>query len=199
MQAWGAEPPAKEDRFVAYSEVDSQADEQEIETAANAGTHWVHRNGVPAGASTVLEDALRAATFPEGLCYARAGGEANTLKSIRRYLLRERGFDPSLTSFSGHWKLGVSGHDHHEPIENERVVKPGPGDIARSRFCLPALLMPDGIQWPEAALQRARSLVRRGVADHRDADREVLLRNTQQFLDLLLLPHPDEGRARAPR
>ncbi len=103
--------------FVAFIEVDGPADEQAIDTRANADIRWVYREGTPAGASTVLEDAIRAADLPEGVFYTRAGGEANTLKSIRRYLLRERGLDPEYTSFSGHWKLGVSDHDHHEAIE----------------------------------------------------------------------------------
>jgi NADPH-dependent ferric siderophore reductase len=106
------------ERFVAFVEVDGPADEQAIETRAEAEIHWVHRNGAVAGATTVLEDALRSATLPSGVFYTRAHGEANTLKSIRRYLVGERGIDPGLAAFSGHWKLGIANHDHHEPIED---------------------------------------------------------------------------------
>jgi NADPH-dependent ferric siderophore reductase len=112
------EEASPEDRFVAFIEVDGAADEQVLETAANAEIRWVHRNGAGPGESTVLEDAIRAFTFPEGEFFTWAGGEATTLRSIRRHLVGERGVSPEWASFSGHWKRGTANHDHHEPIED---------------------------------------------------------------------------------
>jgi NADPH-dependent ferric siderophore reductase len=70
-------------------EVDGPANEQAIETRAETEIHWVHRYGAVTGATTVLEDALRAAALPPGVWYTRAHGEANNLKPIRRYPIGE--------------------------------------------------------------------------------------------------------------
>ena len=103
-------------RVIAVIEVDTPAHELTIATAADADVRWVHRNGAPAGTTTVLEDAVRALELPSGAGFVRAHGEATTLRGIRRHLIHERGIDPAWMSVSGHWKRGVAGHDHHEPI-----------------------------------------------------------------------------------
>lgn len=108
-------------KMVAFIEVNDEGDEQAIETAASVDITWVYRNGAQAGTSPVLEEAIRdwcAAGIPPGEVYVWAGGEANQLRGIRRYLLNEAGFQREWTSFSGHWKHGVADHDHHEPIED---------------------------------------------------------------------------------
>lgn len=105
-------------KAIAVIEVDSKGHEQQIDTAADAQLIWVHRNGAAAGATNGLELAIRALELPEGDGYVWAGGEALSLKPIRRHLLRERGLRPEWASFSGHWKRGVANHDHHEPIED---------------------------------------------------------------------------------
>lgn len=109
-------PPGR--RIHAFVEVDGAADAQELPTAAQAEVRWVFRNGVAPGVSAALEKALRGFAFPTGTFFTWAGGEANSLRSIRRFLVRERGIPPALASFSGHWKRGVADHDHHEPIED---------------------------------------------------------------------------------
>ena len=76
---------------------------------------WLHRNGAAPGTTTLLEEAVRALPKPEGNVYILAGGEANSLRPIRAFM-KEAGYDPALTSFSGHWKRGVVDHDHHEAV-----------------------------------------------------------------------------------
>lgn len=108
-------------KVIAFVEVDSATDEQQIETAADVELTWVHRSGAPAGTTTVLEDAIRARFaegIPAGEVFAWAGGEALSLRGIRRFLLNEAGLNREWTSFSGHWKRGVADHDHHEAIED---------------------------------------------------------------------------------
>lgn len=108
-------------KMIAFIEVDGPSDEQAIDTTADAELIWVHRHGAAAGTTTVLEDAIRARFadgVPSGEVFAWAGGEAATLRGIRRYLLNEVGLDREWTSFSGHWKYGVANHDHHEAIED---------------------------------------------------------------------------------
>lgn len=103
---------------IAIVEVESPANEHIIDTEADARIVWVHRDGAPAGTTTVLEEAVRALDFPAGEFFVWAGGEATTLRPIRRHLLDERGADRQWISFSSHWKRGVSNHDHHEPISD---------------------------------------------------------------------------------
>ncbi|MCC6943085.1 MAG: siderophore-interacting protein [Thermomicrobiales bacterium] len=101
-------------KAVALIEVDGPKDEIAIATQADASITWVHRNGQ----RDALEQAVRNASFPEGEGFVWAGGEATALRGIRRYLLREANMPAEWASFSGHWKIGVADHDHHEPIED---------------------------------------------------------------------------------
>lgn len=101
-----------------FIEVDGPEDELSLPTAADARIAWVHRDGATAGTATVLEDAIRAFSFPDGEGFQVYTGEANALRDIRRYLLNERGFDRQWIDFSGHWKYGVADFDHHAPIED---------------------------------------------------------------------------------
>ncbi len=103
-------------RAVAIVEVNQPENEQRIETAADANIVWAHRNGVPAGQSHALEEALRSTIFPNGEYFVWAGSEATTLKPIRRHLLDERGARTEWSRVTGHWKTGVSEYDHHESL-----------------------------------------------------------------------------------
>lgn len=105
-------------RAVAIIEVEDAHEEQTIDTQADVQLTWVHRNGAASGSNNRLEAAVRSAVFPDGEFYVWAGGEATTLRGIRRHLLNERGVNREWSSFSGHWKVGVADHDHHEPIED---------------------------------------------------------------------------------
>lgn len=102
-------------RVVALIEIDGAGDECAIDTAADLTLTWLYRNGAAPGTTKLLEDAVRALPKPNGNVYVIAGGEARSLKPIRAYL-KEAGYDPELLRFSGHWKLGIPDHDHHEEI-----------------------------------------------------------------------------------
>ena len=104
-------------RAVAIIEVDRPENEQQIETAADATIVWAHRNGVPSGKSKALEEAVRDTIFPNGEYFVWAGSEATTLKPIRRHLLDDRGARTEWSRITGHWKAGVSEHDHHESLD----------------------------------------------------------------------------------
>lgn len=101
-----------------FIEVDGPEDALPLPTAADARITWVHRNGAAAGTTTVLEEAIRAFDFPEGEGYQSYTGEANALRDIRRYLLKEKGLDKQWIDFSGHWKYGTADFDHHAAIED---------------------------------------------------------------------------------
>ncbi|MGC4108018.1 MAG: siderophore-interacting protein [Thermomicrobiales bacterium] len=101
-----------------FIEVDGPEDELPLPTQADATISWLHRNGAVAGTSPVLEQAIRAFDFPEGEGFQTYTGEANALRDIRRYLLKEKGLDKQWIDFSGHWKYGTADFDHHAAIED---------------------------------------------------------------------------------
>ena len=106
------------ERHIAVIEVDSAANEQPIRSSAKVEVHWVHRNGAEPGSTNALEQAVRALQLDGGSMYVWAGGEATTLREIRRYLKDEAGIPIQRLSFHGHWKRGMANFDHHQPIED---------------------------------------------------------------------------------
>src|SRR5690606_25274289 len=52
-------------RILAIIEVDNPAEEQRFATRANLDLRYLHRNGAPAGTTTLLQDAIAAATRSE--------------------------------------------------------------------------------------------------------------------------------------
>lgn len=99
--------------------VEVQGPENELPVASNgdAQVQWVYRGDAAPGTGTALLDATRATSLPRGEGYVFGGGEAGQLAPIRRHLLDDRGIPKANMSISGHWKLGVANHDHHEPID----------------------------------------------------------------------------------
>jgi len=97
---------------LAFVEVDNPAEEQRFATAADLTLTYVHRNGAPAGTTTLLEEAVAAATFPPGTAYAYIAGEVSMAKAVRAHLTERRGFHPEHVKAAGYWRLGVA--DAHE-------------------------------------------------------------------------------------
>lgn len=93
---------------VVFAEVDGPADEEPFKSAASAEIHWVHRT------QTRLLDAVAAAAFPSGSCYAWIACESTEAKALRSALL-ERGFDRRTLKASGYWRRGATAiHDLHD-------------------------------------------------------------------------------------
>lgn len=95
-------------KVLAVIEVAGIAEEQSFSTRADLTLHYVHRNGAPAGATTLILDALKASTFPSGTAYAYIAGEAGMSQAIRAHLTDDRGFDPQYLKAAGYWRLGVA-------------------------------------------------------------------------------------------
>lgn len=100
-------------RVLAIVEVDNPAEEQRFETRADLTLTYLHRNGAPAGTTTLLHDAVVAAQFPQGDAYAYIAGESQMSKAVRAHLTEQRGFNPEWVKAAGYWLLGVA--DAHEP------------------------------------------------------------------------------------
>lgn len=91
---------------VAFLEVDDEADHLEL-TAPNGITiEWLHRNGLEAGTTTLLGDAVRAFEWRDAHVQVFAHGERGAMKSLRPYFTHERELDRSQLSFSAYWAHG---------------------------------------------------------------------------------------------
>lgn len=93
-------------RAKAFIEVDGPGEEQKIDSSGDVEIAWLHRNGAPAGTTDLLADAVRAMEWPAGTVQVFMHGEAGLLKSLRSFLLEDRGVDRSLASISGYWRAG---------------------------------------------------------------------------------------------
>ncbi|HKS00540.1 MAG TPA: siderophore-interacting protein, partial [Arthrobacter sp.] len=93
-------------RGLAFIEVDSDDDVQEIAAPAGLELVWLQRGGVPAGESSQLVDAVRNAAWPEGRVNVFAHGERGYMKDLRDVLFRERALERSQVSLSGYWAKG---------------------------------------------------------------------------------------------
>ncbi|BEL12134.1 siderophore-interacting protein [Actinoplanes sichuanensis] len=106
----------------AFVEVAGPAEEQKIETLADAEITWLHRD---AGESLV--DAVRGLEFPAGRMQAFVHGEAGFVRDLRRFLRVEHGIPMSQLSISGYWRRGMnedgwqsSKREWNEQVEREQ-------------------------------------------------------------------------------
>jgi len=91
---------------LAFLEVDSDADIQQIAAPAGVEVHWLTRNGVPAGDSDLLVQAVADAELPDGRVDVFAHGERGYMKALRDVLFKQRGLDRKQVSLSGYWAKG---------------------------------------------------------------------------------------------
>jgi len=90
----------------AFIEVGEAAEEQKLESPAEAEITWLHRDGRPVGEALV--EAVRGFTFPAGEVHAFVHGEATFVKDLRALLRVERGLPMSQLSISGYWRRGLN-------------------------------------------------------------------------------------------
>ncbi len=116
-------------RAVAFIEIDGPGDEVELTTVADLDLHWLHRGDAEAGTTTLLDDAVRAFAWPSGRVQAFVHGESALLKSVRPYVLRDRGVDRADVSVSAYWRRGATeeGFRVWKSQQTEAVMRPGQG------------------------------------------------------------------------
>lgn len=100
----------------AFVEVAGADEEQQFETRANVELHWLYRNGAEPGTTDLLAQAVRSIETLAPYTFAWVAGEANSIRPVRRHLLRELGLPPAWLRFTGYWKRTVPNWDHHEEI-----------------------------------------------------------------------------------
>lgn len=104
-----------------FVEVADPAEQQHIECPSDVRLTWLHRDGVPAGRSTQLADAVRGLEFPgEQSISAWVSGESGIVRGIRRHLRQERGLDARSVLAVGYWKNGMAETDYHDQYNHDR-------------------------------------------------------------------------------
>lgn len=102
-------------KFIGVVEIEDENDKIELPVDDNDTVVWAQRNGRVPGEALV--EALAALDWPEGEVFVYGGGEATSMRDVRRHVLNERGLERENLGMSGHWKRGQSDFDHHAPIE----------------------------------------------------------------------------------
>ena len=100
-------------KVVAIIEVEDEAEEQTSQTQTDLELIYCHRNGMAAGTTDLLLEAVKRQAFPSGTAYAYIAGESSMSKAVRAHLTEERGFNPEYVKAAGYWLLGVA--DAKEP------------------------------------------------------------------------------------
>ncbi len=97
------------------AEVADASEEQTFTSAATIQVIWVHRNGQDSGCAELLQDALHKLSLPAGDGYTWIACESSVARSLRQYLIGERGFDKEWVKAAGYWKQGaIATHEKHE-------------------------------------------------------------------------------------
>lgn len=111
-------PPGTPAQVVA--EVADAAEHQELPERPEVEVTWVHRDGAPAGTTTLLVDAVRALPWPgAGTLYVWGGGESRAMTAVRRHVRRERGLDREAVSLVAYWRHSAHGDDAADPADDE--------------------------------------------------------------------------------
>ena len=113
-------------RAVAFVEIGGPADEIAVPTAADLELHWLHRGAAEPGTTTLLDDAVRAHEWPSGRVQAFVHGESALLKSVRPYVLSDRGVAKQDVSVSAYWRRGTTeeGFRVWKSQQTEAVIRP---------------------------------------------------------------------------
>lgn len=98
----------------AFIEVFGPDEERQFDTKGTVEVTWLHRGAEATDRNSLLTDAITAANLPPGRPYVWLAAEASAVKSLRRHLVNERGYDRADIYFAGYWRYGRS--------EDQRVV-----------------------------------------------------------------------------
>jgi len=95
-------------KAVAFIEVDDEREQQVFVTQADLDLIWLHRGDAEAGSTELLDEAVRAFDWPPGRVHAFIHGESALLKSVRPFVINDRGVPRENVSVSGYWRRGNS-------------------------------------------------------------------------------------------
>jgi len=104
-------------RAIAFIEVANEGERQPIALPAQVELTWLHRDGAVPGSTSLLEDAIRALSWPPapGRGVVLVGCEHGATRAIRGLLRKERGMDKKDCQVAAYWRRGSSGDSVGEP------------------------------------------------------------------------------------
>jgi len=91
-------------RTVAFVEIPSPTDEQNLDTASDLTVHWLPRTTAERVGTRVLT-ALHEAALPDGCPYVFLAGEQRLVRNVRRHLVGHRGYSRAAICFMSYWRL----------------------------------------------------------------------------------------------
>ncbi len=86
------------------AEVAHEAEHQDLPDRDGVDVVWLHRDGAPAGTTTLLVDAVRGLPPLGGQPYVFGGGEARAMTAVRRHVRDERGLERDDVSLIAYWR-----------------------------------------------------------------------------------------------
>lgn len=93
-------------RVTVVAEVADETAHLPLRALPRLDIHWVHRTEHDGAPGRALVDAVLALPWPEGKVVAFVHGNADAIRELRRYLLKERGLPRDQASISGYWRPG---------------------------------------------------------------------------------------------
>ncbi|PTW61078.1 NADPH-dependent ferric siderophore reductase [Breoghania corrubedonensis] len=95
----------------AVIEIPDAAEEQELASKADVELTWVHRNGVAAGSSDLLEQAVKAVDWPTNApdSFVWVGCEHATFRKLRAYFRKEKQMPRENHMIVAYWRRGQAG------------------------------------------------------------------------------------------
>ena len=95
-------------KAIAFIEIAGEAERHSFATTADLDLNWLHRGDAEPGSTALLDEAVRAFDWLPGRVQAFIHGESSLLKSVRPYVLNDRGVPRADVSVSGYWRCGNS-------------------------------------------------------------------------------------------
>ncbi|UHG91235.1 siderophore-interacting protein [Spirosoma oryzicola] len=102
---------------VAFVEIPDETEEQPLEYDADIQLHWLHRNGIEAGKSSLLQEAIFETVIPDAQKQTRfvwVATEVMATKEIRDYLRMKHRLANHELHAAAYWKLGMTEDAYHE-------------------------------------------------------------------------------------
>jgi NADPH-dependent ferric siderophore reductase len=97
-------------KATAVIEVADESEEQPLCSAAELEIRWIHRNGAPAGTTTLIEDAIRAIDIPseEVRRFIWAGCEQKSCRCLKKLLRTEWRVPTTDHLVVSYWRSGAA-------------------------------------------------------------------------------------------
>jgi NADPH-dependent ferric siderophore reductase len=98
-------------RAKVFVEVADAAEQLPLPASPDYEVTWLHRDGAPAGTTTLLADAVRAMPWPGGTPYVWGGGESRAMTAVRRHVRHEIGLPREAVSLVAYWRHAAHTND----------------------------------------------------------------------------------------